>query len=237
MGRSTDSLTWAERAVSANRVRGQRSSVGHMLAGLTLLARGQHAAAAAAMTKAVADAKGTGQEPAALLYQAWALAAARRPAEAEAAVTALLSMANPLSAVRDDRSANVARGLVALGRGDAAAAVKPLQDAAAALNARSPGPNTRSGHLPVWSALGQALLDTGRPGEARPWFEKVAGSGYERAAWPIEYVRSFYFLGRIYEQQGDMTKAREAYRRFVGYWKDGDLDRERIAEAQKKVGS
>lgn len=237
LGRSTDAVTWAERVVAANRAAGQRRSVGHMLTGLTLLARGQHALAAAATTKAVADAKGTVQEPVALLYQAWALSKARRPAEAEAAVTALLSMADPLSTVRDGRAANMARGFVALGRGDASAAIKPLQDAAATLTPRGPGPNTRSWHLPVWSALGQALFDSGRPGEARPWFEKVAGSGYERAVWPIEYVRSFYFLGRIYEQQGDTAKSREAYHRFVGYWKDGDLDRERIAEARKKIGS
>ena len=32
-----------------------------------------------------------------------------------------------------------------------------------------------------------------------------------------------------------MTKAREAYRRFVGFWKDGDIDRERIAEAERKL--
>lgn len=237
MGNSADALAWAERAAAAYNVRGQRSSVGHELVGLTLLARGQHAAAAAAMTKAVADAKGTLEEPTALLYQAWALSAARRPAEAEAALTALRSTANPLATVRDSRLANVARGLVALGRGDATAAIKPLQDASAALTPRGPGPNARSWHLPIWSALGQALLDTGRPGEARPWFEKVAGSGYERARQPIEFVRSFYFLGRIYEQQGDAAKSREAYRRFVGYWKDGDLDRERIAEAQRKIGS
>ena len=49
-------------------------------------------------------------------------------------------------------------------------------------------------------------------------------------------MRSFYFLGRIYEQQGDTAKSREAYSRFVGYWKGGDLDRERIAEALKKIG-
>ena len=65
----------------------------------------------------------------------------------------------------------------------------------------------------------------------------MAASGYERARSPIEYVRSFYFLGRIYEQQGDAAKSREAYRRFVGYWKDGDLDRDRIAEAQKKIAN
>ncbi|MDP2388696.1 MAG: FlgO family outer membrane protein, partial [Acidobacteriota bacterium] len=96
LGRSTDAVTWAERVVAANRAAGQRRSVGQMLTGLTLLARGQHALAVAATTKAVADAKGTVQEPAALVYQAWALSAARRPTEAEAAVTALLSMATPL---------------------------------------------------------------------------------------------------------------------------------------------
>jgi TolB-like protein/tetratricopeptide (TPR) repeat protein/predicted Ser/Thr protein kinase len=234
-GESAVALTWAERAAAAYKVRGQRSAIGHELVGLTLLARGQHGAAAAAMTQAVADAKGTAEEPTALLYQAWALAAARRPAEAEASVAALVSKANPLSTVRDGRLANTARGLVALGRGEPSAAVKPLQDAAAALTPRGIGPNQRSWHLPVWSALGQALLDAGRPGEARPWFEKVAASGYERARQPIDFVRSFYFLGRIYEQQGDTAKSREAYRRFVGYWKDGDLDRDRVAEAQRKI--
>ena len=34
---------------------------------------------------------------------------------------------------------------------------------------------------------------------------------------------------------GDRAKAREDYCRFVGYRKDGDLDRDR-AEAQKKIG-
>jgi hypothetical protein len=31
-----------------------------------------------------------------------------------------------------------------------------------------------------------------------------------------------------------MAKAREYYRRFYEYWKDGDLDRERVEEAQSK---
>ena len=95
----------------------------------------------------------------------------------------------------------------------------------------------RSSHLLIWSSLGHALIAAGRPGDALPWFQKVADSGSEHFGEPVEFVRSFYFLGRIYEQQGDMTKARDAYRRFVGYWKDGDLDRDRIAEAQRKITS
>jgi hypothetical protein len=68
------------------------------------------------------------------------------------------------------------------------------------------------------------------------WFERVATSGYERVTSPVPFVRSFYFLGQLYEKRGDTVEAREAYRRFVGYWKDGDLDRDRIAEAQNKLG-
>ncbi len=237
LGRAAEAVSWAERAAQADKANGSRSSVGYQILGQTLLARGQNAAAVAALTKAVAEGKGAPEEGNALVYQAWALSAARRPAEAEAAIAALVSKAEPLAPVRDGRQANFARGLVMLARGEAAAAVQPLQDAAAALTPRSGGPNARSWHLPIWSALGQALLESGRADEARPWFEKVAGSGYERARQPIDFVRSFYFLGRIYEQQGDAAKSREAYRRFVGYWKDGDLDRERIAEAQRKIAN
>ncbi|HXG87111.1 MAG TPA: hypothetical protein VNJ02_02155 [Vicinamibacterales bacterium] len=53
----------------------------------------------------------------------------------------------------------------------------------------------------------------------------------------MSFVRSFYFLGQLHETRGDHIKARDAYRRFAGYWKDGDLDRERVAEAQRKSAS
>lgn len=48
-------------------------------------------------------------------------------------------------------------------------------------------------------------------------------------------MRSFYFLGKIHENGGEVEKARRNYRRFVEYGKDGDLDRERVAEAEKKL--
>jgi hypothetical protein len=54
----------------------------------------------------------------------------------------------------------------------------------------------------------------------------LEGTGGRTSAWT---------LGKIHEAAGDMTRARASYRRFVGYWKDGDLDRERVAEAQQKL--
>jgi hypothetical protein len=44
-----------------------------------------------------------------------------------------------------------------------------------------------------------------------------------------------YFLGQITERAGDTSTARDYYRRFVTYWGDGDIDREHVAEAKKKL--
>jgi hypothetical protein len=49
-------------------------------------------------------------------------------------------------------------------------------------------------------------------------------------------VRSLYFLGQISERKGDRANAAEYYRRFVQYWGDGDMDRDRVADARKKAG-
>jgi len=72
--------------------------------------------------------------------------------------------------------------------------------------------------------------------KAAEWFLRVAESTTEHVSWPIPYVRSFYFLGKIHENRGEMEKAREYYRRFYEYWKDGDMDRERVEEAKSKLG-
>ena len=236
-GRSAESLTWADRAAGAYKTPGVISALGHQLSATSLLARGQTALAAAASARSVADAKGSGGEPYALVIHAWALSAAGRQKDAEAAIDALVAFVDPLSSARDRRNVAQARGLVALARGDAAAAVGPLQEAQAALAPRGAVVVGQTPHILIWSSLGRALFESGRPGDALPWFQKVADSGYEHVREPVDFVRSFYFLGRIYEQQGNTAKAGEAYRRFVGYWKDGDLDRDRVAESQRKISS
>jgi hypothetical protein len=47
-------------------------------------------------------------------------------------------------------------------------------------------------------------------------------------------VRSFYFLGQLAEQSGDHEAARRYYTKFAQHWKNGDMDRARVAEAQRK---
>jgi len=49
------------------------------------------------------------------------------------------------------------------------------------------------------------------------------------------YAKSFYMLGKIYEQLGETTKAKENYEKFLDLWKDADPGIPEIEEARKKV--
>ncbi|MBY0496206.1 MAG: protein kinase [Cyanobacteria bacterium] len=236
-GRGAEALQWAQRTAAAYSVPGTRSGEGHVYAATVLMAQGRAELAVKEAQQAVTDTKGRPGEPAALSMQARALSAARRGSDAAAAIATLTTMIDPLATARDQRGVNVARGLAALVRGEPQAAIKPLEDAQAALTPRTGALFGNPQHVLIWSALGQAYFESGRADDALPWLEKAAAAGLERISNPIPFVRSFYYLGRIYEQQGNAPKAREAYRRFVGYWKDGDLDRDRVHEAQRKISS
>jgi tetratricopeptide (TPR) repeat protein len=111
----------------------------------------------------------------------------------------------------------------------------PSTKAQAALPPHGQYVQAPSAHVWIWYALARACAETGRDADALAGFERVTTSGYERANQPIEYVRSLYFVAKLYEKRGDTAKARDAYRRFVGYWKNGDIDRGRVAEAEAKL--
>jgi tetratricopeptide (TPR) repeat protein len=82
---------------------------------------------------------------------------------------------------------------------------------------------------------GRAHLGLGNADAARRHFESIVNGGYMRLYTPIEYVRSHYYLAQIAEKSGDAGKARAHYQRLLFYWKDGDIDRDKIAEAIKKT--
>ncbi|MGH9200796.1 MAG: tetratricopeptide repeat protein, partial [Vicinamibacterales bacterium] len=233
-GKSADALAAAEQAATAYRAPGLRSGVSRRNQAAILMARSQPELALAQVQKARTDTRNTPQEAGALITLAETLARLGRRAEAEDVIAELNTKADPLAANRDARRALLARGLVLLASRDAAGAITALEGAHVTLPPRGSAPG-QNPHVPIWSALGEAYLAAGRDADALRTFQRVADAGYERFAWPVEYVRSFYHLGKLYEKTGNAAKARDAYRRFVGYWKDGDLDRERVAEAEQML--
>ena len=159
-----------------------------------------------------------------------------RRADADATLARLKQQADLLPGNAQQRAVHWASGEVALARGDAPAAIAELEQAQTMLPAHG-GLGAPSPHVPIWFALASAYRAAGKDAESARWFQRVADSGYEHVYSPIQYVRSFYVLGTIAEKQGNLEKARQYYQRFLGYWQNGDIDRDRVADAVRKIGS
>ena len=147
----------------------------------------------------------------------------------------LKSKVESLPTEKEKRRCHHLAGELALARGDTVRAIEELTHAQSMLPARWVTPQIRAQHVPIWFSLASAHLATGDESKAADWFQQITERTTEHIGWPIPYVRSFYFLGKIHENRGEMDKAREYYRRFYEYWKDGDMDRERVEEAKSKL--
>ena len=119
--------------------------------------------------------------------------------------------------------------MLAYDRKDLAAAIQSLAEADRVWQRTDPTA------MPSFE-LAVAYFETGSDADAAPRFERFVNAGTLRAGRPLDYVRSLYYLGRISERTGDRAKAADYYRRFLKYWSDGDLARDKVAEVKKKVG-
>jgi tetratricopeptide (TPR) repeat protein len=153
--------------------------------------------------------------------------------EAERTAETLRQKTETLPTEKEKRRYLHLLGEIALLRGDIPQAIDHLRQAQTLLPSR--GFSCTTQHVPIWFSLASTHLAAGDEGRAEPWFRRITESTSEHIWWPIPYVRSFYFLGKIHENRGEMEKARECYRRFHEYWKDGDMDRERVEEAKRKL--
>jgi serine/threonine protein kinase/tetratricopeptide (TPR) repeat protein len=133
------------------------------------------------------------------------------------------------------RRIHLLAGELALIRGETDLAIEEMQEAESLLPVRGLLAFSRRPQVAVWFPLASAYLAEGNEEQAAIYFERIVESTTERVWWAIPFVRSFYFLGKIHENRGDMEKARHYYQQFYDYWKDGDMDRERVAEAREKI--
>ncbi len=239
-GRSDEALHRFRESAGAYPGAKAYTALGHCLAAQLLLQTGQPAEALEEAEEAQEEARD--QWPALRGMFLAALAQQRLGRSAEADRLAEMLSNRPAAA----NKRNVERrlllhlsGRLALERGDAAGAVQVLNDAVGLLPPR--GGQTHyhlePDHVPLWYALGEAELAAGHQEKAADWFRKVSESGAEHIEFPVLFVRSHYQLGKIYEALGEPTKAAEAYKRFVGYWHNGDLDRDLIQDAKSASAS
>jgi serine/threonine protein kinase/tetratricopeptide (TPR) repeat protein len=195
------------------------------------VARGDRPAAVRTATRAVADARGRLNAIEALFQGSVARSAELRAEHQR--------LADALPFGSDKVSPLLADAVAATDEGDYRQALDLVGRVMPEL---PPGPIAATVVFPIRQArtvanyvTGRAQLGLGNTAAAAEHFQFVAEGGYWRLCTPIEYVRSLYYLGQIAERQGDTAKAREYYKRFLFYWKDGDIDRDKVAEAIKKT--
>ena len=83
--------------------------------------------------------------------------------------------------------------------------------------------------------LGLAYFMSGDLEKARGEYEKIMGMTTGRIWFGDLYAKSFYMLGKIYEQQGNKGKAIEHYEKFLSLWKDADPGITELEDAKKRL--
>ena len=83
--------------------------------------------------------------------------------------------------------------------------------------------------------LALAYTREGDLDKAMAEYERIISLSVGRLFWGDKYARSFYMLGKIYEQKGWKGKAIENYEKFLDIWKDADPGIPEIEDAQNML--
>jgi tetratricopeptide (TPR) repeat protein len=123
-------------------------------------------------------------------------------------------------------------GLVELGKKNARKAVDLFSRACSRLDFESEGGSDKALYF---DGLSRALYESGDLDNARKEYEKITVLTTGRLGYDDIYARAYYMLGKIAEQQGDRTRARDNYRKFLDLWKDADPGLPEVPDARARL--
>jgi serine/threonine protein kinase/tetratricopeptide (TPR) repeat protein len=86
-----------------------------------------------------------------------------------------------------------------------------------------------------YNTLALAYFKAGDLESAQKEYETIISMTWGRWRWGNIYAKSFYMLGKIYEQQGNEAKAIEHYEKFLDLWKDADPGIAEVEDAKKRL--
>jgi tetratricopeptide (TPR) repeat protein len=86
-------------------------------------------------------------------------------------------------------------------------------------------------------SLAKAYAASGDIDRAQAEFEKITAGLVDRYIYGDVYARSYYELGKIYEQKGWKGKAIEHYEKFLDLWKDADPEFTEVKDARKRLAA
>lgn len=84
-------------------------------------------------------------------------------------------------------------------------------------------------------SIGLAYYNSGELEKAREKYTQIETLPNGKMNYGVIYAKSFYMLGKIYEQQGDTAKSIENYKKFLDLWKDADPGLPEVEDAKKRL--
>ncbi len=84
-------------------------------------------------------------------------------------------------------------------------------------------------------ALALAYYMSGDLDKAQEEYERIISLTLGRLHWPDIYAKSFYMLGKIFEEKGWNGKAIEHYEKFLDLWKDADPGIAEVEDARTRL--
>ena len=95
--------------------------------------------------------------------------------------------------------------------------------------------NITNSHALFINSLAFAYFSSENYASAEDEYKKLIDLTLGRFYYGDIYAKSFYMLGKIYEQQGDTAKAIEHYQKFLTLWKDADPGIAEVEDAKKRL--
>jgi tetratricopeptide (TPR) repeat protein len=89
--------------------------------------------------------------------------------------------------------------------------------------------------LRYFEALALAYYKSGDMVKAEEQYKRIISFPTARVQYGDIYVKSFYILGKIYEEQGTTAKAIEHYDKFLNLWKDADPGIAEVEDAKQRL--
>jgi serine/threonine protein kinase/Flp pilus assembly protein TadD len=83
--------------------------------------------------------------------------------------------------------------------------------------------------------LAQAYAEAGQQEKALETYQRITGLTSGRLAWGDIYAKTFYWLGKLAEKQGNRSRAREHYLKFLDLWEDADPGIPEVEDASKSL--
>jgi tetratricopeptide (TPR) repeat protein len=90
-------------------------------------------------------------------------------------------------------------------------------------------------YVPFVDSLAFAYYEAGNLERAKEEYELITTLTWGRIHDGDLYARSFYMLGKIYEELGEKGEAKANYERFLDLWKDADSGIAEVEDAKKRL--